>query len=329
MSKKNLIYILLFLIFFILFRIYISTSHNEIDTNYSEIEIANNSFVGDAACINCHKSEYKEWKKSDHFMSMLPANKSTVKGDFNNVTYIEDGVKSIFFKKSGFYYINTEGEDGNNHDFKVKYTFGVAPLQQYLIQFPDGRLQVTRLSWDTKNNRWFNQYPGQKIASHDWLHWTKNSQNWNTMCAVCHSTNLKKNYNFHTDRYKTTFSSINVSCESCHGAGKKHIDFMESPTYKNSDITKIKNFRILNNKSQTEQINKCAPCHALITEISSSHINSKELMDNYIPQIPDKQNFHEDGQVKNEDYNYASFLQSKMYSKGVKCSDCHILTPQN
>lgn len=323
MTRNKIIYILIFLLIFIFFRMYISQSHTEKDTKYSKIASNSNDYVGDGACVKCHNKEFNDWRKSDHYMSMLPANESNVKGDFNNVNYVGDGVKSKFFRKSGKFYINTEGEDGKNHDFEVKFTFGVYPLQQYLIQFPDGKLQVTRLSWDSKKNKWFNQYPGQKIASHDWLHWTQNSQNWNTMCAVCHSTNLKKNYNIHTDSYKTSYSKINVSCESCHGAGEQHINLMKSEEYLKGDKREFKNYKILNNKNQKEQINSCAPCHALITEISPNHIKSKELMDNYIPQIPDKQNFHEDGQVNNEDYNYASFLQSKMYSKGVKCSDCH------
>jgi hypothetical protein len=117
----------------------------------------------------------------------------------------------------------------------VKYTFGFTPLQQYLVEFPGGRMQVPRISWDTKNKKWYHQYAGQKIPGHDWLHWTGNSQNWNTMCASCHSTNLQKNYNIDADTYNTTYSVINVSCESCHGAGKLHIDFVNSNDYKKGE----------------------------------------------------------------------------------------------
>lgn len=323
MFRKSLIAIVLVILLFISFRVFIVDQYSAIFTKYTEVASCKNSYVGDQSCKDCHNAEYQEWKKSDHFMSMLRPNDSTVKGDFNNVSFTSDGVSSRFFKKGSIFYINTEGEDGKNHDYEVKYTFGVHPLQQYLIQFSGGRLQVPRLSWDTKKNKWFNQYPGQKISSHDWLHWTGNAQNWNTMCAVCHSTNLRKNYDVHSDTYKTSYSVINVSCESCHGPGKNHIDFVKSDAYKKGDEKEKSYSKIIKNKNQTEQINNCAPCHSLISEISPSHIDSKEIMDNYIPQIPDTQNFYADGQVKNEDYTYTSFLQSKMYAKGVKCSDCH------
>ena len=176
--------------------------------------------------------QYNDWLQSDHFMAMQPPNDSTVKGDFNNVSFTADGVTSRFFKKEGKFFINTQGDDGSNHDYEVKYIFGFTPLQQYLVEFPGGRMQVPRVSWDTKQKKWFHQYAGQKISAHDWFHWTGNSQNWNTMCASCHSTNLQKNYNIDSDSYHTTYSVINVSCESCHGAGKLHIDYVNSDDYK-------------------------------------------------------------------------------------------------
>ena len=282
-----------------------------------------NVFVGDKACKSCHTNEYHEWEQSHHFMAMQPPTDSTVKGDFNNTSFTSDGVTSSFFKKEGKYFINTEGEDGKNHDFEVKYTFGFTPLQQYLIEFPGGRMQVPRASWDVKQKKWFHQYPGQKIPSHDWLHWTGNAQNWNTMCASCHSTNLQKNYNIETDTYNTTFDVINVSCESCHGAGKTHIDFVNGAEYKGGEKVPGSYLQLVKNSGQTEQINTCAPCHARKTDISASPIQSTELLDNYIPAIPTNEFFYADGQVNDEDYIYTSFLESKMFRRGVKCSDCH------
>jgi tetratricopeptide (TPR) repeat protein len=323
MLKKSSIAVVILLILFIVFRVFIVDSCSSKDAEYTEVLSSNNAYVGDQSCKNCHTTEHHQWKQSDHYMSMLPANDSTVKGDFNNVTFTADGVTSKFYKKGSKFFINTEGDDGKNHDFEVKYIFGYEPLQQYLVYFPRGRMQVPRLSWDVNQKKWFNQYAGQKVPSHDWLHWTGNSQNWNTMCASCHSTNLHKNYDTKTDTYKTSYSIINVSCESCHGAGQKHLGYINSSDYKSGDKVTGSFMKLSKNSGQLEQINTCAPCHARTSEISPKHIDSKEIMDNYIPQIPDTEYFHADGQVDDEDYIYTSFLQSKMFSKGVKCSNCH------
>jgi predicted CXXCH cytochrome family protein len=293
------------------------------DTKSASPQTGNNEFVGDRSCKSCHAKENNEWLQSHHFMAMQPANDSTVTGNFNNATFTGDGVTSNFFKKDGKFMINTQGDDGMNHDYEVKFIFGFTPLQQYLVEFPGGRMQVPRVSWDVIQKKWFNQYPGQKIPAHDWLHWTGNAQNWNTMCASCHSTNLQKNYDIESDTYKTTYSVINVSCESCHGAGKRHIDYVSNDDYKTAEKIPGSFLDLGRNASQTEELNTCAPCHARKADISASPVNSDEIMDNYIPQIPDKEFFHADGQQDAEDYNYTSFLQSKMFRQGVKCSSCH------
>ena len=293
------------------------------DAEKTSKQNSNNEFVGDKSCKSCHTKEYNDWLQSHHFMAMQPPNDSTVEGNFNNATFTADGLTSKFFKKEGKFFINTQGDDGNNHDYEVKYTFGFTPLQQYLVEFPGGRMQVPRVSWDIKQKKWFHQYPGQKISSMDWLHWTGNSQNWNTMCASCHATNLQKNYNIEADSYNTTFSVLNVSCESCHGAGKLHVDFVNSNDYKNGKKIPGSYLPLDKDSTQLAQINTCAPCHARKSDISASLIQSGEIMDNYIPEIPSTEHFHADGQANDEDYIYTSFLESKMFRRGVKCSNCH------
>ncbi|HSN48360.1 MAG TPA: multiheme c-type cytochrome, partial [Flavobacterium sp.] len=323
MFKKSTVLVIIAIALLVVFKVFIVDSCSSKDVEYSAIEHQKNTYVGDQSCKKCHANEFREWKQSHHYMAMLPPNDSTVKGDFNNVTFTADGVTSRFFKKGNKFFINTEGDDGKNHDFEVKYIFGFTPLQQYLIEFPGGRMQVPRLSWDVNKKKWFNQYAGQKIPAHDWLHWTGNAQNWNTMCATCHSTNLKKNYDVATDTYKTTYSVINVSCESCHGAGKKHIDFINGDGYKSGKKVAGSFLKLAKNSGQKEELKTCAPCHARVSELSGSHIDSDEIMDNYIPQIPDTENYHADGQVDDEDYIYTSFLQSRLFHKAVTCGTCH------
>lgn len=114
---------------------------------------------------------------------MQPATAATVLGDFNDASLTHFGVTSSFFKKDGRFMVRTGGPDGKLQDYMVKYTFGVTPLQQYLIEFPGGRLQALGLAWDTRpeeqgGQRWFHLYPGEKIAHDDELHWTR------SCCAI-------------------------------------------------------------------------------------------------------------------------------------------------
>ena len=135
---------------------------------------------------------------------------------------------SRFFRKDGKFLVETDGPDGKLATFEVKYTFGVYPLQQYLIEFPDGRIQALSIAWDSRpkeqgGQRWFHLYPNEEIRHDDILHWTRLNQNWNFMCAECHSTGVRKNYDAANDRFNTTWAEISVGCETCHGQGSRHV----------------------------------------------------------------------------------------------------------
>ena len=282
-----------------------------------------NDYAGSQTCTSCHSKEHNEWLISHHARAMLPANDSSVLGNFDNAKLVADGVITRFFKKDGKFYINTQGDDGKNHDYEIKYTFGFTPLQQYLVEFPGGRMQATRASWDTQKKKWFHQYAGQKIPAGDWLHWTGNSQNWNTMCAACHSTNVHKGYDEAKDTYQTSFNEVNITCESCHGPGKLHIEYVKGGEY--AAGKKILGSRLLLTKSSTQKelINACGYCHARRAEITDAVHPGKEFMNDFIPELPTNTFFYADGQMNDEDYNYTSFLQSKMFRRGVQCMHCH------
>ncbi len=275
-----------------------------------------NGYVGASTCIECHKEEYNKWIGSHHDLAMQIANDSTILGDFNNVKTEIDGVKYFFYKKDNQFFVQINEIDDSEKEYKISYTFGLTPLQQYLIDFENGKKQVLRVTWDTLKKEWFHQYKGDSIEPNDWLHWTKDAQNWNTMCAECHSTNLEKNYTIESDSFNTTYSEINVSCESCHGPAKKHNIWAANDTIGNNSY-------ILKGLNQNEQLNLCAPCHARRSKLTDNLEPGESFENQYLVQNITNNYYHGDGQIKEEDYVYGSFLQSKMYTNGVMCSNCH------
>jgi len=164
-------------------------------------------FVGSQACRECHKNEYDRWKGSHHDRAMDEATEKTVLGNFDNARFTHKGLTTRFFRKQEKFYVHTQGSDGTFQDFQVSHTFGFYPLQQYLIPFKGGKLQCLSIAWDEIEKRWY-ALPNYTDDPSDWLHWTKQSQNWNGMCAECHSTNVKKGYDPDTDQYNTTWSQI-------------------------------------------------------------------------------------------------------------------------
>ncbi len=179
---------------------------------------------------------------------MQRATDHTVLGNFNESGLEHHGVHSRFVRRDGKFFVETDGADGKPATFEIKYTFGVDPLQQYLVEFPDGRIQALPIAWDSRpqaagGQRWFHLYPDEEIKHDDILHWTKPNQNWNFMCAECHSTGVRKNYDPVTDRFATTWAEINVGCEACHGQGSRHVEWARNqrtwwPLRKQEDTSK-------------------------------------------------------------------------------------------
>jgi len=281
------------------------------------------TFVGRDVCRSCHEKEYKEWSGSDHDRSMEVANETTVLGDFNNVSFTFNGISSRFFRKGDRFMVNTEGPDGKMSDFEVLYTFGYRPLQQYLIAFPNGRLQCLSIAWDNDKGTWYHLYQKQKIPADDWLHWTKGGQNWNGMCAECHSTNLKKNYDSKTKSFNTTWFEIDVSCEACHGPGSRHVEWAKIQAMARPKIDNVGLVVKTSDMEATEEINLCAPCHSRRSELGDYDHTQKALLDYSLPALLTEALYHSDGQILDEVYVWGSFTQSKMFSKNVRCSDCH------
>jgi predicted CXXCH cytochrome family protein len=297
------------------------------------------TFVGSQACAGCHADATKAWTGSQHARAMQEATEQNVLGDFADRRFEHRGSSAVFSRRDGKFFVRTDGPDGKAADFEIRYTFGVEPLQQYLIELPGGRLQALTVAWDIAGKRWFSLYPNETVPAHDELHWTRRQQNWNFMCADCHSTNLRKNYDAATDTFATAWSEIHVGCESCHGPGSNHVVWAAKPDGDpRKGLTVILDERAgvrwamdakTGNSTRSKlrdadkEIEVCAQCHARRAQIAEGYHAGKPLLDHYVPTLLVEHAYHADGQQRDEVYNWGSFLQSKMYRQGVTCSDCH------
>ncbi|HVO19767.1 MAG TPA: tetratricopeptide repeat protein [Anaeromyxobacter sp.] len=280
-------------------------------------------YVGSERCKACHEKAYEAWKGSNHARAMQAARDGTVLGDFGGATLEHRGKTWRFFRQGERFLVHAEGPDGAMRDYEVAYTFGVAPLQQYLVVFPGGRLQALSMAWDTRARRWFYVNPGPDAPPGDWLHWTRPGQSWNAMCSDCHSTAVRKRYDPEQDAYQTTWSEIMVGCEACHGPASRHVAWADQPAM---GRPQVENAALLTRTAKLagpELVGLCAPCHSRRAQFADQGVPGGELLDRYLPTLLSPGTFHPDGQILDEDFEWHSFTQSKMYANGVRCSDCH------
>ncbi|WP_408918136.1 tetratricopeptide repeat protein [Bradyrhizobium arachidis] len=282
---------------------------------------------------------------------MQHATAASVLGNFDDNSFDYFGVHSRFFKKDSKFFVETDGPDGKLATFEVKYTFGIYPLQQYLSEFPDGRIQALSIAWDSRpkdqgGQRWFHLYPNEEIKHDDVLHWTKLNQNWNFMCAECHSTGVQKNYDATNDSFHTTWTEISVGCEACHGKGSRHINWAHSQrSWFGKDDDPRKGLAVLLNERDgvawhpdpktgnpqhsiaaalpRREVETCGLCHARRGEFSEDWVPGQPLSDTHAVSLLARGLYYADGQMRDEVYNYGPFKQSKMFQAGVTCSDCH------
>jgi len=279
-------------------------------------------FVGRTACIDCHAPQNSAWTGSHHDLAMQIADETTVLGDFGHTTFDYYGSETLFYKDGGRFLVRTANASGDVEDFEVTHTFGVSPLQQYLVDFPNGRLQALPFAWDTRaeaegGQRWFHLYPDENIAPGDELHWTGRRLNWNYMCAECHSTNLQTNYDSASDSFATSWSEINVSCEACHGPASQHL-----AEARDGEFSSSKGFELslddhgragwrMNLQTgiaertelalrQTRQPEACGRCHSRRGVISSDYEFGRPLADTHRVALLDPPLYFDDGQIQEE-----------------------------
>jgi len=307
------------------------------------------TFAGSEACARCHREEAAGWERSQHAVAMQPATPRTVLARFDSMPILDGEATFRFIRRGDRFFVRTDGMDGRPHDYEIRYTFGVFPLQQYLVPLPGGRLQALALAWDARpdslgGQRWFSLNAGRRVAPGDDEHWTGRLYNWNFRCADCHSTAVRKQYRADSAVFRTAYSEISVGCEACHGPGAAHARWFRTwrplrwgrpaAAALPARLTERRDARwTLPPGARTAQrngppradreIETCAQCHARRIHVADGYTAGAPLLDYYIPALLESDLYHADGQQQEEVYNYGSFLQSRMYAAGVTCADCH------
>jgi len=312
-------------------------STNSLTTSLTQVVENKNTIADPQNCVACHQAAVSSWQQSDHAKAMNIATNKTVLADFNNSITSHYSQKARFFINKKHYFVELTHEK-KTKIHQIKYTFGHFPLQQYLVATTNGKYQILPFAWDSRaktegGQRWFVIYENEDIKKQDRLHWQQPLQNWNGMCADCHSDGLKRNYNLENNSFDTTFDNINVGCQSCHGKMNEHTKSTATqPKSTRTQPNIVNNWlrKIGENTASWQGVKRdntfmdaCFACHSLRSPLTDGINPAAPFLDQFVPNLITPSLYHADGQIKEEVYVYGSFLQSKMYQAGVNCIDCH------
>jgi len=279
-------------------------------------------FADPGTCFSCHAEQTRAWRGSHHDLAMQEATDATVLGDFHDAEFEHKGVTTRFTRRTDRFFVFTDGPDGRHAEFEVKYTFGVTPLQQYLVELPGGRIQALTVAWDVNAKRWFALHD-EELKPGDPLHWTGLAYNWNHMCAECHSTGVRKGFDAATGTFATKWFEIDVGCQGCHGPGSRHVEWARR-VEKTREAYAVDDPKGLDVRLKgPAEVEHCARCHARRSVVDAEYRYGATFLDHYDLSLLEPDLYHADGQMLEEVYNHGSFLQSPMHAKGVRCTDCH------
>ncbi len=278
-------------------------------------------WVDEQQCQSCHADAVKAWQGSHHHLAMQAATPETVLGDFTAPALDSKGVSTRFRRDGDDFWINSEGADGQRGDFKVAYTFGLEPLQQYLLELPGGRLQAHNAAWDVEKKQWFHLYSELQVNSAHPLHWSGSQQNANAMCIECHTSGFERGFDSQTNTFSSRWQALGVGCQSCHGPASNHLLWASDPQgFSGPGRGLSVNLKDGGNRTEVET---CARCHSRRAVLDGSYHATNRLYDDYQPSPLADGVYEVDGKILDEVFEYGSFSQSRMHMAGVRCSDCH------
>ncbi|HKO49226.1 MAG TPA: tetratricopeptide repeat protein [Polyangiaceae bacterium] len=294
-------------------------------------------FVGSAACADCHRAQSDAYRGSHHAQALVSPSPEQAKARFDGGQFASKlGGTTKFSVREGAPFVTTPNAGGKTATFPIRYVSGVWPLEQYVVATERGKLQSLGVVWDTRaagagGAKWFHVYGPEGIATNDPLFFTSSAQNWNHVCADCHSTWVERRYDPAQDSFDSRWAEQSVGCEACHGPGAEHVRSAKTgkaapfavrlkppepwlPSSTGSPTPRTQ---------EGVEVEVCAPCHSRRTPLKEGFLASDPFLDSFEPDLLRAGRYHADGQVQGEVYEWGSFLQSRMYRSGVKCSDCH------
>ncbi len=288
-------------------------------------------FTGAEACKVCHLVEYDEWAASRHSRMVQPIKPSEVRASFAPGESLSYRGRTFTFERQGARYFIIEQRRGLppvRH--AIEYTLGNRRIQHFMTRQQDGSLALLPPSWDVLRGEWF---PQEDIVP------TGDSgvepvQLWNKNCFGCHVSQERKNFDTETLVYDSDWLDFGTNCETCHGAGRSHVERFEA-LERGEEPPPIVSWqpqkRPLLPFAGEDATNLCASCHQNRYLLRADHGPGDPFFDYFLtalpytvpPDSPDP-TYYVDGRTRRFSNNSFALWLSSCYLEGdVRCIDCH------
>lgn len=299
-------------------------------------------FVGAASCAGCHQAEYATWARSTHGRAGGRPSRDIILAAFDGrpIRFLDAVVTPRVVDGSRYVFV-VEQEGRAPRTIAVDGVVGGGHMagggtQGFLSRWSDGTWRFIPFDYSRQGATWFCNTNSR--TNHGWRPITAAMPlaacgDWPPTrvmgdlprfanCQGCHGSQVTARFDTTTHRYETSFSSLSVDCESCHGPGRRHVALAASPAMaRTSDI----GMRPLGALDKEQSLRVCYQCHALKDQLRPGYLPGDSLERYYsiaLPLLGDRA-LGPDGRVRTFSYQENQLYSGCYRNGGMRCTDCH------
>ncbi len=298
-------------------------------------------FTGAESCAGCHAEQYTQWRGSVHGRAGGAASASTVIAPFNgNPIRFKDATVTPSVR-GGEYRFVIEQAGRPARTLRVDGVIGGGHMegggtQGFVTRWADGTVRFLPFDFARQQRAWFCN-TGTR-ANHGWVPITADVAladcgDWPPQrilgdeprfanCQGCHGSQIAVTFDTTTHKYQTSWTSLAVNCESCHGPGRKHIALVRSgAAAKSADI----GMRSLATLGKDASLGVCFQCHAVKDQVQPGYLPGKSLAQYYSVKMPllGERPFFPDGRVRTFAYQQGHLFSACYRNGSMTCASCH------
>jgi tetratricopeptide (TPR) repeat protein len=295
-------------------------------------QVTRADFVGAEACASCHRRQYDAWKRSTHGRAGGEASQATVIAPFNaEPIRMKDAIVIPLVSANGEYVFVIQQQERAEQRFRVDGVIGGGHMmgggtQAFFTRFADGTMRMLPFEYARQQGLWFTNTGAkgrrgwipitEDLALSDCVDWPPSrvlgADARYSNCQECHGSQIQLEFNVRAKRYETSFASLGINCESCHGPGKRHVELARSGAMAASaDI----GLRSLGTLTKDESLAVCFQCHALKDVVKPGYLPGKPFDEHYALKFPF---------LGDNPYTFDGRVRSFAYQEGHLFSDCYL-----
>ena len=301
-------------------------------------DVALEDFVGAEACAQCHPEQFRMWSESTHGRAGGPPGGGTLITRFDGTPIVfRDG--AVIPRGEGGAYEFVVRQDGHEEvRYPVDGLIGGGHMlgggtQGFVSRQPDGTVRF--LPWDYSlqaeawfcntgsrtNEGWVVIRPDMAMAECGDFPPVRVLGTYPRFanCQSCHGSQIEASLEPGAG-VVTTWESLGVNCETCHGPARAHVDWANGAAG-GADIGIAS--RVVDGVDESLAV--CFQCHALKDVVAEGHLSGKPLEAYYALKLPilGDDPYVADGRVKTFAYQ-GTHLSSSCYLDGsMTCVSCH------